>query len=128
MQNAQKSLVCLASLLVVLVCFSDTALAQNATLTANPSQMTFSAQTGSLSPQTVIITSSNGSTNVAVSAISNNNWLTATPSSGTTPLEVTVFVNPALSSLATDDGFLNIRHANIGSIFDRKVKRRFFRV
>ena len=108
MQNAQKSLVCLASLLVVLVCFSDTALAQNATLTANPSQMTFSAQTGSLSPQTVIITSSNGSTNVAVSAISNNNWLTATPSSGTTPLEVTVFVNPALSSLATDDGFLNI--------------------
>lgn len=108
MQNREKSLVCLGSLLVALVCFSDTAMAQNATLTANPTQLTFSAQTGSLSPQTVIITSSSGPTNVAVSTISNNSWLTVTPTSGTTPLQLTVFVNPALSSLATDDGFLNI--------------------
>ena len=107
MQNAQKSLVCLASLLVAVVCFSDTALAQNVTLTANPSQLTFSAPAG-LSPQTLIITSSSGSTSVALSTISSNNWLTVTPTSGTTPLQVTVSVNPAQSSLATDDGFINI--------------------
>jgi uncharacterized protein (TIGR03437 family) len=113
-QNAEKSLVCLGSLLltllVALVCFSDTAIAQNGTLTltANPTQLTFSAVTGTISPQTVIITSSSGSTNVSVSAISANSWLQVTPTSGTTPLQVTVSVNPALSTLSTDDGFINV--------------------
>ncbi len=108
MQNHQKSLVCLGSLLLALVCISDTALAQSGTLTANPLQLSFSAQSGTISPQTVIITSSSGSVNVAVSAISSNGWLSVTPTSGTTPLQLTVSVNPALSNLSTDDGFINI--------------------
>ena len=109
-QNAHKSLVCLGSLLGALLCFSDTANAQNGTLTlaASPTQLTFSAGTGTISPQALLITSSAGSTNVSVSASSANNWLQVTPSSGTTPLQVTVSVNPALSALATDDGFINI--------------------
>jgi uncharacterized protein (TIGR03437 family) len=107
-QNHQKSLVCLGSLLLALVCISDTALAQSGTLTANPPQLSFSAQSGTISPQTIIVTSSSGSVNVAVSATSSNNWLSVTPTSGTTPLQVTVSVNPALSSLSTDDGFINI--------------------
>jgi uncharacterized protein (TIGR03437 family) len=109
-QNAQKSFVCLASLLGALLCFSDTALAQNGTLTltANPTQLTFSAGAGTISPQSILITSSAGATNVAVSATSANSWLQVSPTSGTTPLQVTVSVNPALSSLATDDGFINI--------------------
>jgi uncharacterized protein (TIGR03437 family) len=111
-QNTQKSLVCLGAFLVALVCSSDTARAQNATLAANPTQLTFSAQSGTIAPQTVIITSSAGSTNVAVSALSTNGWLTVTPTSGTTPLQLTVSVNPALSSLATDDGFININATN----------------
>lgn len=95
---------------MALVCFSDTAIAQNGTLTltANPTQLTFSAGTGTISPQTVTITSSAGTTNVSVAAISSNSWLQVTPSSGTTPLQVTVSVNPALATLSTDDGFINI--------------------
>jgi uncharacterized protein (TIGR03437 family) len=109
-QNSMKSLVCLGSLLVAVMCFSDTALAQNGTLTlvASPTQLTFSAQSSTISPQSILITSSAGSTNVAVSASSTNNWLQVTPTTGTTPLQVTVSVNPALSALATDDGFINI--------------------
>jgi uncharacterized protein (TIGR03437 family) len=107
-QNHQKSLVCLGSLLLALVCISDTALAQSGTLTANPPQLSFSAQNGTISPQTIIITSSSGATNVSVSTVSTNNWLSVSPSSGTTPLQLTVSVNPALSSLSTDDGFINI--------------------
>lgn len=112
MHTVEKSLVCFGSLLVALVCFSDTARAQNGTLTATPPQLTFSAQTGSTPPtQTLTITSSNGPTNVTVSAFSGNNWLSVTPNSGKTPLQLTVSVNPALSSLATDIGFLNISAA-----------------
>jgi uncharacterized protein (TIGR03437 family) len=107
-QNHQKSLVCLGSLLLALVCISDTALAQSGTLTANPPQLSFSAQNGTISPQTIIITSSSGASNVSVSTISSNNWLSVSPTSGTTPLQLTVSVNPALSSLSTDDGFINI--------------------
>ena len=108
MQNTQKSLVCLSGLLFASLCISDTALAQSGTLTANPPQLSFSAQNGTISPQTVIITSSSGSTNVAISVISSNGWLSVTPSSGTTPLQLMVSVNPAVSSLSTDDGFVNI--------------------
>ena len=108
MQNHQKSLVCLGSLLLALVCISDTALAQSGTLTSNPPQLSFSAQNGTISPQTIIITSSSGATNVSVSALSTNSWLSVSPTSGTTPLQLTVSVNPALSSLSTDDGFINI--------------------
>ena len=110
MQNAQKSFVCLGSLLGALLCFSDTAIAQNGTLTlaASPTQLTFSAQTSTITPQSILITSSAGATSVTVSASSANSWLQVTPTSGTTPLQVTVSVNPALSALATDDGFINI--------------------
>jgi uncharacterized protein (TIGR03437 family) len=111
-QNRENSLVCLGAFLAAIVCFSDTALAQSATLTANPTQLTFSAQAGTIAPQTVIITSSAGSTSVSVSALSSNGWLMVTPTSGTTPLQLTVSVNPALSSLATDDGFININSTN----------------
>lgn len=108
MHYHQKFLVCLGSLLLAFVCISDTALAQTGTLTANPPQLSFSAQNGTIAPQTIIVTSSSGSVNVAVSASSTGNWLSVTPTSGTTPLQLTVSVNPALSSLSTDDGFINI--------------------
>jgi uncharacterized protein (TIGR03437 family) len=112
-QNAEKSLVCLSSLLIALVCFSDKAICQNGplALTANPTQLTFTAGTGTISPQTIMVTSSAGSTSVAVSAISANSWLQVSPASGTTPLQLTVSVNPALSTLSTDDGFINISAA-----------------
>ncbi len=109
MQNAEKSLLCLGSLLLAVVCFSDTARAQNGTLAANPPQLTFSAPAGTTPPsQTLTITSTAGPTHITVATISNNNWLTVTTTNGTTPLQLTVSVNPAVSNLTTDDGFINI--------------------
>ncbi len=113
MQNARKSLACLGAVLVALVCCSDTARAQDGTLVSNPPQLTFNAQTGTTPPsQTVTITSTTGPTNISVSAFSGSHWLSVTPTSGTTPLQLTVTVNPALSTLATDNGFLNISATN----------------
>ncbi len=112
MQNAEKSLLCLGAVLVALLCCSDTARAQDNTLSTNPPQLTFTAQTGSTPPtQTLTINSSTGPTNVTVSAFSDNGWLKVTPTSGKTPLPVTVSVNPALSNLTTDNGFINISAA-----------------
>ena len=109
MKIAQKSLFCLGSLFAALIYTSEPALAQNPTLSANPPQLTFSTQTGATPPsQTLTITSSAGATPVTISAFSSNNWLMVSPTSGNTPLNVTVTVNPALSNLTTDNGFLNI--------------------
>src|SRR5579864_8936618 len=90
-QNVEKSLFCLGSLLAVLMCCSDTARAQNGTLTANPPQLTFSTQTGvTPASQTLTVSFSTGPANITVSAFSSNNWLMVTPTSGTTPLKLTV--------------------------------------
>lgn len=109
MQFAHKSLVCLASLFLALVCFSDTVRAQNGPLASNPPQLTFTTQSGTTPPsQTLTITSSAGPTAVTVSAFSDSKWLSVTPSGGTTPLQLTVTVNPALSTVAKDIGFINV--------------------
>lgn len=112
MQFAKKWSFCLGTLLVAWVCFPDTVRAQSTTLTATPPQLTFNAQTGvTPATQTVTISSSSGATNISVAAFSSGNWLMVTPTSGTTPLQLTVSVNPAASTLATDNGFLNISAA-----------------
>jgi uncharacterized protein (TIGR03437 family) len=74
-----------------------------------PTSLTFNAQNGvTPPPQTLTITSTLGATKVTVSAFSDTNWLMVTPMSGTTPLQVTVSVNPSLTKLAQDFGFVNI--------------------
>lgn len=109
MQNLQKLLFRAAGVFAAMVCLLDTAPAQAGTLTANPTQFTFNAQNGvTPAPQTLMITSTTGPTKVTISAFSNTNWLMVSPAGGTTPLSVTVSVNPALSKLAQDFGFINI--------------------
>ena len=109
-QNNRKSLVCLSTLLAGLVCFSDTARAQNGTISVNPPQLTFSGPTGTTpAPQMLNVTSSAGAAGVTVAAFtSDGGWLTVTPTNGTTPLQLTVSVNPALITVAKDIGFINI--------------------
>lgn len=115
MQNTAKSLVCIGSLLVAFLCSSDTARAQNATISVNTPQLTFNAPTGTTPPsQQLTITSSAGATAVSVQAYtSDTNWLSVAPAGGTTPLQVTVSVNPALSNSSTDLGFVNIYVAGV---------------
>ena len=113
MKNLGKSSFILGTLLAALLCLSDTASAQNGTLTSNPPQLTFSSQGGTTpAAQTITITSSAGAVNISVSASSRNNWLTVTPPIGTTPVQLTVSVNPALSNLTTDSGFINVSADN----------------
>lgn len=71
--------------LVVVGC-ADTALAQGTTLTANPTNLSFTAQPGvasSATPQAITVTSTGGPVSFSVSSVSSlNNWLTVAPTSG----------------------------------------------
>jgi len=108
--KTRKSLFCLGTLLLALVCCFDTAYAQNNTLTCSPCFLTFSAQGGVVSPpsQTVLITSQPGPVNVTVTTTSTGNWLIASPGSGTTALSLTVSVGAGGPASGTDTGFVNV--------------------
>jgi trimeric autotransporter adhesin len=76
-----------------------------AALTATPTSLAFSATTGGTPPasKTMSVSSSGGpiSFTVAVSTTSGGNWLSVTPSSGSTPATLTVSVNA--SGLAANE-------------------------
>ena len=92
----------------VLCCF-DTAGAQNATLTATPPQLTFNTQNGvTPTAQTVLLTSSISPVSLSISAFSNNNWLQVSPSSGSTPLSISVSIGSGAPTSGTDVGFINV--------------------
>jgi uncharacterized protein (TIGR03437 family) len=108
-KNVEKSLFRMGTLLLAVVCCFDSARAQSTTLSSNPSQLTFNTQTGVTTPsQNVLVTSSPASANVNVSAFSANNWLIVTPSSGNTPLQLTVSIGPTAPTSGTDTGFISI--------------------
>src|SRR5215472_15392065 len=97
-------------MLLALVCCFDTARAQTNPLSANPSALTFNTQTGvTPAAQTVLLTSSSGPLSVSVTAFSGNFWLVVSPSSGTTPLSLTVSINTANAPTSgTDSGFISV--------------------
>jgi uncharacterized protein (TIGR03437 family) len=96
-------------LLLGVLCCLDTARAQNNTLTANPTQLTFNTQAG-ITPasQTVLVSSANGPANITVSTYSDTSWLVVTPSSGTTALSLTVSIGAGAPTTGSDVGFINI--------------------
>ncbi|HMC61508.1 MAG TPA: hypothetical protein VKJ01_20120, partial [Candidatus Solibacter sp.] len=68
------------------------------TLTADKNPISLSGQAGASTPatQVVNVTSSGGSTSVGVAAATAiGNWLTVSPTSGATPLQLTVTASPA---------------------------------
>jgi hypothetical protein len=77
------------------------------TLSAAPSSLAFSApQNGAAASQTVTLNSSAAPTsfNLAVSTASGGNWLSASPSNGIAPAQVTVSVNPQGLAAGTYSG------------------------
>ncbi len=93
-------------MLGMLGCF-DTARAQNA-LSASPQQITFNTQNGvTTTPQNILLTSSSP-VSVGVSATSANNWLTVSPTSGITPLSLTISVGSNAPTSGTAAGFINV--------------------
>lgn len=115
MRNTKISFCSVIVLLIAALGCFDTAVAQS-TLTANPPSLTFNTQSGvTTTSQTVLITSPVPAA-VTVSALSTNNWLTVTPTSGTTPVSVTVSLSSSAPTSGTNVGYINISSSSAGSL------------
>ncbi len=79
------------------------------TLTAAPTMLSFNYQTGSPTPAAQPISVTAAPTNLAFTAsASGGTWLSAAPTSGTTPGTVNVTVNPAALTAGTYNGTITI--------------------
>jgi hypothetical protein len=81
------------------------------TLTATPATLTFNYAGGAAPAAQPVHTSSSGSSIAfitAVSTTSGGSWLSATPSGGSTPLDVSVSVNPAGLAAGAYSGMVTI--------------------
>jgi len=81
------------------------------TVSVNTNSLTFSYQIGSgqsPQPQSLQVTSTGGPVQVSVGTTSTGGWLSATPSSGNTPLPVSVQVNPQGLAAGTFNGTVSI--------------------
>jgi uncharacterized protein (TIGR03437 family) len=80
-------------------------------LTIAPSQLFFAVPVGgpAPAPQTLTVTSTGAP--LAFTAAAGSIWLGVTPTSGTTPVTLTVSVNPASLSIGTYNGTINITQA-----------------
>ena len=97
----------LGAIAVALVCSLAIANAQTNALAANPPDLTFINQGGvNPAPQSVLISSSSP-VGVTATAFSDTNWLVVAPSSGTTPVSLTVSI-AAGAPTVTDTGFISI--------------------
>lgn len=86
--------------------------AQNSTLAVNPAQFIFNTQGGVIpASQALNISSTSGSQTVTTSVFSSG-WLSVNPTSGSTPLAVTLSVNPGNLDIGTYGGFVTVGNAN----------------
>jgi uncharacterized protein (TIGR03437 family) len=78
---------------------------QSLTVSASPTELTFSYRDGDATPasQTISVTGGTGLP-FAATAASTNNWLTVSPTSGSTPGNMTVSVNPTNLASGTYNG------------------------
>lgn len=91
------------------LCLSATSMAQYNPVTATPNPVVFNIPSGQQQPvsQTVAI-GSGAQTQFTAAAFSNGNWLSVTPTTGTTNKDsITITVNP-LAVPGTPSGFVNI--------------------
>jgi uncharacterized protein (TIGR03437 family) len=104
--NTRKSLSSIGILLLLALGCFDTARAQG-TLSASPSQLTFNTQSGVTTPSQTILLTSSAPASVTITPLSTNNWLVVTPSSGTTPLSLTVSVGATAPTSGTTVAYIN---------------------
>lgn len=79
-----------------------------AQLAASPNSLTFVGQPGGASPQQRAVQVTSSGTAISYSVTSNSPWLSAGPSSGSTPGTITVSVNPASLTVGTYSGQVTI--------------------
>jgi len=80
-------------------------------IVATPAPISFSYQQGSSSPavQTLMLNSTGAVLNVSIGAVTNSgSWLSVSPTSASTPMNVNVSVNPTGLAPATYQGTINI--------------------
>lgn len=84
---------------------------------ATPSSLSFSATSGGAAPaaQSVNITSSGAALGFTASASSDGNWLSVTPTAGTTPASLSVSVNPAGRGAGTYTGTITLTPSGVGN-------------
>ncbi|HLG95556.1 MAG TPA: IPT/TIG domain-containing protein [Bryobacteraceae bacterium] len=117
MKIIEKFSVCTILLPAALMCLFDTAWAQNTTLTATPSQITFNTQNGvTPAAQNVLVSSSVSPVSLSVSAYSSTNWLKVTPGSGPSPLTLSVSVGSGAPTSGTDVGFVTVTGPGSSSV------------
>ena len=100
------------------VSVSFTVTSRHAHLTVTPNTLAFSYQQGGTTPssQSVSVRSSTGSAaGFTVSVTSGSSWLSASPSSGTTPGTVTVSVHPGSLGVGTHTGGVAVS-SSIGTV------------
>lgn len=83
----------------------------------NPTQLTFNTTTGTTpAPQNLVIISNTGSAlNFSASTFSSGNWLSVTPTAGTTPQTLLVSVNPGSMPSGSYAGFITITSGSSSS-------------
>jgi uncharacterized protein (TIGR03437 family) len=97
-------------LIAAALCCLDTVSAQTNAVVAAPQALTFNTQSGVTTPsQSILLTTASGTATItSVTARSDTNWLVVTPSSGTTPMVLTVSIGPGAPTTGVDVGFINI--------------------
>ncbi len=82
--------------------------AQTAPVTVSPTQLTFNTQSGTASPQNLVVSSNGSGPANFTAAASSTGWLSVSPASGTSPQIITV--TPSANSLSTGSygGFVTI--------------------
>jgi trimeric autotransporter adhesin len=97
-------------LMALALCCLDTASAQTTAVVATPQALTFNTANGVSTPsQSILLTTASGAATISsVTARSDTNWLVVTPTSGTTPMVVTVSIGPGAPTTGVDVGFINI--------------------
>ena len=112
----------LLGLIAASLCCLDTAMAQTDTVVATPQQLTFNSQTGvTTQPQTILLSSASGGQTVSITAHSDTNWLTVTPSAGATPLVLEVSIAAGAPTSGVDVGFINVANSSGAGILSIPV-------
>ena len=107
MTNTSKSLFSFGIFLLLTLGCSDTVRAQSA-LTATPAQITFNTQSNVTTPSQTLVLTSGAPANVTVTPFSSTNWLSVTPTSGTTPLTLTVSLSADAPTSGTSVGYIDV--------------------
>lgn len=84
-----------------------------ATISVAPTSLTFNYQIGGATPATQTIAATSSGSAIAINASAGASWLTVTPTSGSTPLNLSVGINPAGLTAGTYNANITVNSTTI---------------